>query len=702
MQKTATIATPPTTTSEAFDKALTWLSAAERAESPVLASGVEVAEVLRSLGADEQVLIAAVLSDPGCAEPWPLDQLENEFGHVVRTLVANVRELNRYQTAPQQNLQVPEQAERARRLLLAIIDDVRSVVIKLGYRLIRLRKLANEAPAEQQRLANESLEIFAPLANRLGVAQLKWEIEDLSFRYLQPDTYKTIARQLEDKRVVREAYVADFMAGLRTLLAEAGVEAQVTGRPKHIYSIWKKLRKKNLSFEELYDLRALRIIVPQLSDCYAVLGVIHTHWHTIPREFDDYIANPKPNGYQSLHTVVVGPEDKPIEIQIRTQQMHDYAELGFAAHWRYKENSGQDDALENAINSLRGLLEGETKDLEGREKSFQAEIFPDRVFVLTPKGEVMELSKGATPLDFAYAIHTEVGHRCRGAKVNGHIVSLSYQLQTGEQVEVLTGKRPSPSRDWMNAGAGFLVSPSARGKVRAWWHQQDYQENVENGHRTLEQVKKRWPNSTVTLADLLTRFSQEDEDSLLVAIGRGEIRSTQLDALMRPASAEKPRKKAGKVPVAPESHDAAATVLGVDNLLSRVAQCCKPVPGDDVVGYITQGHGVTVHRRDCKNMLHLPDDRRDRLVEIQWGLQKGAYPVGVKISAIDRSGLLRDITQEISARKINLIRSETYTDVDTQQVKMKLSVQIRDNTQLEQLMTQLRKVKSVLGVRRAT
>lgn len=700
MRGSATIATLPTQTSEQFDKAVEWLNAATRVALPILPTGIEVAEVLRALGADEQVLVASVLSDPGISDPWSLEAIGKEFGSVVQILVSNVRELNRFQTAPDHQLEVPEQAERARRLLLAIIDDVRSVVIKLGYRLIRLRKLSHESEEEQRRLARESLEIFAPLANRLGVAQLKWEIEDLSFRYVQPDTYKTIARQLEDKRADRETYLADFMQSLRSMLSESGVEANVSGRPKHIYSIWKKLSKKNLSFDELYDLRALRVIVPNLADCYAVLGIVHTHWHTIPQEFDDYIANPKPNGYQSLHTVVVGPRDKPIEIQIRTQQMHDYAELGFAAHWRYKENSGQDDALGNAINSLRGLLEGEPKDLEGHEKSFQAEIFPDRVFVLTPKGEVMELGKGATPLDFAYAIHTEIGHRCRGAKVNGHIVSLSYQLQTGEKVEVLTGKNPAPSRDWMNAGSGYLNSSNSRSKVRNWWHQQDQRENLENGRRLLEQAKKRWNNNLVTLAELLTRFSQADEDSLLVAIGRGDIRSAQLDALLRPPPDEKPKKS--KIPEVPASRqDAAATVLGVGNLLSRVAQCCKPVPGDDVVGYITQGHGITVHRRDCKNMLHLPEERLERLVEIQWGQQRGAYPVNIKISALDRSGLLRDITQEMSARKINVIRSETYTDIETEQVKMKLSIQIRDNEQLEQLMAQLRTIKSVLNVKRA-
>ncbi|CAG0908458.1 unnamed protein product, partial [Cyprideis torosa] len=469
--------------------------------------------------------------------------------------------------------------------------------------------------------------------------------------------------------------------------------------PKHIYSIWKKLQKKNLTIEELYDLRALRVIVPDLGSCYTVLGIVHTHWPTVPKEFDDYIASPKPNGYRSLHTVVVGPQDKPVEIQIRTQQMHDYAELGFAAHWRYKENTGEDAALQNAINSLRGLLEGEHHDTEGNASSFKTSIFSNRVFVLTPKSEVVELSKGATPLDFAYAVHTEVGHRCRGAKVNGLIVPLTYQLQTGEQVEILTGKRAAPSRDWMTAGRGYLVSSNSRSKVRAWWHQQDQQDNIDAGRRLLDQARKRWSNKSITLAELLTRFSQADEDSLLLAIGRGDIRVTQLDALMRPPAEVRPQ--TGKKPLTPSKQDAEASVLGVKNLLTRVAKCCKPVPGDDVVGYITLGHGVTVHRRDCKNMEHLPESRLNRLVEIDWGQEAGAYPVSIKISALDRSGLLRDVTQEISSRKINLIRSETYTDIATEQVKMKLSVQVKDNEQLEKLMVQLRKVKSVLEVQRA-
>lgn len=691
--------TPLISPPHAYDLALDWLAEAPRDCREAYPTGPEVADVLRLLGADEHVVIAAVLTDPCLIEPWPLKEIRSAFGETVETLVRNVRNLNRFNVADNEQLNVPEQAEKVRRLLLAIIDDVRSVVIKLAFRLVRLRKLSKETPSEQQRLALESIEIFAPLANRLGAAQLKWEMEDLSLRYLEPDVYRSIARQLDDKRVARERYLREFISTLQAQILKAGVEASVSGRPKHIYSIWKKLQKKQLTMDELYDLRAIRVIVPTLGDCYTVLGIVHTHWQTVPREFDDYIANPKPNGYQSLHTVVMGPEDKPVEVQIRTQQMHDYAELGFAAHWRYKENSGHDDALQNAINSLRGLLEGEHKDVEGNEASFKTAIFSDRVFVLTPKGEVLELSKGSTPLDFAYAIHTEVGHRCRGAKVNGLIVPLTYQLQTGEKVEILTGKRAAPSRDWLTSGNGFLVSGSARAKIRAWWHQQDHRDNVEAGRRLLEQARKRWNNKTVSQNDLLARFSMADEESLLVSIGRGDIRGTQLDALLRPPVEQK-LKPLKKTVLSAPNQDVTANVLGVRNLLTRVAKCCKPIPGDDVVGYITLGQGVTVHRRDCKNMEHLPESRIDRLVEIDWGQESGAYPVVISISGLDRSGLLRDITHEISGLKINMIRSESYTDIDTHQVRMKLSVQVKSNDQLEQLIARIRQVKSVLDVER--
>ncbi len=660
--------------------------------------GAEVVRVLCGLGADEEVLVAALLSDPAYEPLLQLEAIEERFGAVVAMLVENVRQINNVHSRAGGEVRAPEQAERLRRLLLAIIDDVRAVLIKLGLRLVRLRHLKEYPGDERVQIARESLDIFAPLANRLGVAQLKWEMEDLAFRYLEPETYKDIARRLEDRRVEREEYIEAFIQRLGELAKEARIKADISGRPKHIYSIWKKLQRKDVGLDELYDLRALRVIVPTLADCYAMLGVVHTHWNTIPREFDDYIANPKPNGYRSLHTVVIGPRDLPVEIQIRTREMHEYAELGFAAHWRYKESSGHDDTLQTAINSLRSLLGGGESD--SREQgALTAEIFPDRVFVMTPGGDVVELGKGATPLDFAYAIHTELGHRCRGAKVNDHIVPLSYVLQTGEKVEVLTAKHAQPSRDWMNPKSGYLASAKARSKVRAWWHQQDLDEHLHAGKKLLEQMRKKWAVDDISLPDLLKKFGQPDEDALLVAIGRGEIRSTQLDAFFKPReelqpsfdSEDKTSRSAGKT----------AAVEGVENLLTRVAKCCKPLPGDDVVGYITQGQGITVHRRDCPNLAHLPEERQSRVVEIQWGRSESMYPVTVKVQASDHPGLLRDITQEFSARKISVLRSDSFTDLETQQVYMTLTVQVNDSDQLGKLLVNLRKIKGVSQVERS-
>jgi GTP pyrophosphokinase len=686
-----------TSLSPAYQRALDLVRAAGPLQEP-LPSTEDVVAILLELGVDEETRVATLLSDRRLMDKLSLEAIEKDYGEKVVALVKSVRWLNNFRPCLQEEIHAPDKAERLRRLLLSMVDDVRAVIIKLAFRVARLQKLGQEKYEIRRCIARETLDIFAPIANRLGVAQLKWELEDLAFRYLDPQTYKKIAKSLEERRDERESYLQDFIQQLRKVLDEAGVKAQVYGRPKHIYSIWNKMQRKALPFDEMYDLRALRVIVPDITACYTVLGVINTHWKSIQKEFDDYIAHPKPNGYQSLHTVIIGPENKNIEIQIRTPAMHEFAELGFAAHWRYKEGSAQDHALQNAILSLRSLLEDGEED-SGLMENFQAEIFPDRVFVFTPKGDVIELPKGATPLDFAYAIHTDVGHRCRGAKVNGQIVPLTYQLKSTDQVEVLTAKQPRPSRDWMNPQSGFLASARARGKVRHWFHEQDRGDNLDAGKRIFEQTQKRWNAETRPMQDVLQHFHQQDEEALMIAIGRGDIRQSQLDAFLRPELERLPPKKITPVETGKKSTEAA--IAGVGDLLTQVARCCKPVPGDEVVGYITQGKGITVHRQDCSNILNLPEERRQRLVKIDWNTKSDLYAVDLVLDAFDRTGLLNDVTQVLVANKINLIRADTSTDTKTQQVRMRLTVQIRDVDELAILLNRLTQINNVMDVRRA-
>jgi GTP pyrophosphokinase len=681
-----------------FTRALAFMQRAEAISQP-LPKGQQVVEILRTLSLDEDILIAALLADRRLVNSVDIAEIDEQFGDIVAGLVRNVRSLNDFCACKTETMTDPEQAERLRKLILAMVDDVRAVLIKIAYRLARLEMLGKEAYVIRQCIAHETLDVYAPLANRLGIAQLKWKLEDLAFRYLDPRTYKTIAKSLEECRVEREAYIDDFITYLQDLLDTAAITADITGRPKHIYSIWRKMQYKKLDMDELFDIRALRIIVPKVSDCYSVLGLIHTHWKTLPREFDDYIANPKPNGYQSLHTVVIGPEAKAVEIQIRSEAMHDLAELGFAAHWLYKEGGEGDKALGKVVRSLRNLLSNSSSDTTLIE-DFKSEIFPDRIFVLTPKGDVVELPRGATALDFAYAVHTEIGHRCRGAKVNGKIVPLTQKLETGERVEILKAGQARPSRDWMNPNSGYLVSANARSKVRHWFHQQNAEENIESGRRVLEQTIKRLGVKRRQLDELLTHFGQPDEAALLIAIGRGDIRQAQLDTLFRPDLTESEKSTEISRPRSQLGSTNKVDVGGLENLLIRVGECCKPVPGDDVVGYITQGQGVTVHRRDCGNILNLPENRQNRLIEISWGSEVSQYVVDMTLSAFDRSGLLSDVTQVFTEEKANLLRVETRTHANNQQVAMKLQAEVNDYIQLTTLIDRISQIKNVFDVRR--
>ena len=505
---------------ELLEKAVQYAWDIQAVES-AMPSSLDVAILLSTLSADETTTIVCLLSDIRLRNDDFYQVIQREFGAEILQRVKSIDRLHGFKA---NNMDSHEQAERLRRMLLTMVDDVRVMLIKLAYRVQRLRELSDKDEQTQKAIAAESLEIFSPIANRLGIGQLKWELEDLSFRYLQPETYKRIAKMLEEKRDEREAYITHVVSVIKSMLEEAGIEAKVYGRPKHIYSIWSKMTHKEKQFNELFDVRAIRVTVNTLTECYTALGLIHGQWHHVPREFDDYITNTKENGYQSLHTAVYGPEGKAVEIQIRTWAMHEFAEYGVAAHWRYKEKTDQDVVLEKTIHSIRKLLEA-TPENEEEEllENFKTELFSDRVFVLSPDGKVVDLPKGATPIDFAYSIHTEVGHHCRGAKVNGHIVPLTTRLENGVQVEILTAKNSGPSRDWLNPNLGYTASNRTRNKIKVWFRQLDHEQNVLDGKAIIEREMKRLNIKHAADDKLVQHFKLQSEDELQAKVGRGDI-----------------------------------------------------------------------------------------------------------------------------------------------------------------------------------
>ena len=670
---------------------------------PELPSSLDVALLLSELGSDETTLIVSLLSSTRLVATHDQKELEAVFGEKIIRLVNNVIQLHGIQTH-QQNKETPEQAERLRRMLLSMVEDVRVVLIKLAFRVQRLRQLGDADVDTRLDVAQESLDIFAPIANRLGIGQLKWELEDLSFRYLEPSTYKRIAKYLEETRDSREQFIHDVVDVLKHMLEDAGIKAQVYGRPKHIYSIWKKMTSKQRDFHELFDVRAIRIVVDSIADCYAVLGLVHGRWRHIEKEFDDYIANPKENGYQSLHTAVVGPRGKPIEVQIRTHKMHEFAEHGIAAHWRYKEGSAIDQQLESGIESLRKLLDPSQTEDEELLDSFRTEMFQDRVFVLTPEGRVIDLPAGATPLDFAYAVHTEVGHRCRGAKANGHIVQLTYELKNGQQVEILTSKESAPRRDWLIPHLGYIKTSRARNRIRSWFRKQDEAENLRDGKAMYEREVKRLNVRPDTLK-LQKRLKQKSADDIYIGLARGDITNAQLLSALHEISAPETGDKlpVESIPRALRKTKPAGeiNVSGVGNLLTTMANCCKPVPGDEIVGFITQGKGVTIHRKDCSNIINLDDEKQRRLIEVEWGeAEVQTYPVTLLIEALDRQGLLSDITRTLADEKVNVTAINTLSDKNRQTARMAVTIETRDLQQLNRVMDKISQLPNVTDVMR--
>jgi GTP pyrophosphokinase len=595
-----------------------------------------------------------------------------------------------------------QQSEALRKMLLAVVSDARLVLVRIAEQLYRLRQAKTAPAARQKQIAIETREIYAALANRLGVWQLKWELEDLSFRYLEPEIYKQIAISLNEKRNDREAFIEQVQSQIRTELTRNGIAAKISGRPKHIYSIWRKMQRKGSGLEHLFDIRAVRILVDDVSQCYAALGAVHNLWSYIPGEFDDYIANPKENNYQSLHTAIIGPAGQTVEIQIRTFEMHRHAELGVAAHWRYKEGSVARASFDQKIQFLRQLLEPSSQDGDLLDQ-IRDDVFEDRVYAISPKGDVVEMPADATPLDFAYHVHTMVGHRCRGAKVNGRIVPLTYKVQNGDTIEIITGKEAHPSRDWLSPQLGYLAASRSRTKVRNWFRQRDKEQNKRHGREILEREFTKLNIKDLTAVDIATQLKIKDTDALYVALGAGDITAagvaTALQNLRRDAPAERLPRRRGKHRSASSSPQVA--ISGVGDLMCNLARCCRPVPPEPVTGYITQGRGVSIHRQDCGNFLSLNAKNPERVIEVDWGGHEDAmYPADLTVAAFDRQGLVRDITAVLADDGVSVDSMRTDTDKKSMQAMIELGLSVPGLATLSRVISRLEQLPNVVSVRR--
>lgn len=676
---------------------------------PYFLHTLAVAQILTELNLDANTISAAILHDVVEDTSITLDEIRQQFGEDVAHLVDGVTKMDIIATLRGSDLQQQKehlQAENLRKMLLAMAEDVRVVLIKLADRLHNMRTLGALPANKQRRIARETMDIFAPLANRLGIWQLKWELEDLAFRYLRPTDYKQIAEHLAERRVERENYLDHLVTQLQTELDKNNIKAEVKGRIKHIYGIWKKMQRKHQAFHQIYDVRAVRIYVDTIPECYAALGIVHTLWNYLPGEFDDYIATPKENNYRSIHTAVIGPEGKTVEIQIRTWEMHQESEYGVAAHWRYKEGIKSDSAFDEKIAWLRQLLEWKDDIAEAGEfvDQFKSEVFADRVYVFTPMGNIVDLPAGATPLDFAYRIHTEVGHRCRGAKVNGRMVPLTHQLHTGDQVEILTVKKGGPSRDWMNPQLGYLVTSKARQQVQRWYRQQNVEQNIADGRGIVERELKRLGFSDIGYEKLARKLGHKQVDEFLAALGRGDIKPSRIASAAHQLTAPLPRAEASGPPlrkpgVQPGGSD--IQVHGVGDLLTKFARCCKPVPGDAIVGFITQGHGVSIHRRDCHNVLRAIADHPERFVEVDWGYRaSGSYPVDIEIQAFDRQGLLRDVTILLANEGINVTAVNTQSHRQSHTASLTLTAEVPNIDTLSTVLARIAQLANVTDVKR--
>ena len=691
---------------------------------PAMGHAEGTAEVLRSIGAAPTLCAAAYLVYAGDHVQHPEEVVRKAFGESYASLVALTRRLVQVQRAARAAqvgaAQRGQQIERVRKMLLAFSRDLRVVLLRLASRLQTLRWFAQSRTPCPPELATETLQVFAPLANRLGIWQIKWELEDLSFRFLQPQQYQQVARWVDGKREAREHSVHQAQAQLATLLAEAGLVCDVQGRPKHLYSIWKKMQGKGLAFEQVLDARALRVIVPTVADCYAVLARVHAAWGPIDGEFDDYIARPKPNGYQSLHTVVRGADGAPLEVQIRTHAMHEHAEHGVAAHWMYKEAGArgyagisasgefEDRVAEARKAVLRELLAWE-RDLQGPvpgEPVAEAAAFDDRIYVFTPEATIIDLPLGGTAVDFAYALHTELGHRCRGARVDGAMVQLNTPLQSGQTVHVISTKEGGPSLDWLNPELGYLASPRARSKVRAWFNAQAQAQTIARGREQVERLLQREGRTAIERQALAEQLGFKQADDLFEVVGKDELSLRTIENLLRPAAPpasddditlHRPRAEAG-------GGRGGVLVVGMDSLLTTLARCCRPAPPDAISGFVTRGRGVAVHRRGCSNLRQMAQQSPDRVIEVAWGSpgrdKAPVYPMDVVVEAADRPGLLRDVSEVFAKAQMNVTGVNTQSARDRSSAWMTFTVEVADAVRLQQVLAQIGAVQGVRHARR--
>lgn len=677
-------------------------------------TGLEIAEILADLRLDQDSLVAALIYRAVREGKTDLVEVHKRFGDVVAKLIEGVLRMAAISASlnPRHSLVLGTQAqvENLRKMLVAMVDDVRVALIKLAERTCAIRAVKTADDEKRHRVAREVFDIYAPLAHRLGIGHIKWELEDLSFRYLEPEQYKQIAKLLHERRLDREQYINTVMQQLKNELAATGIKADISGRAKHIYSIWRKMRRKGLEFSQIYDVRAVRVLVPEMRDCYTALGIVHTLWRHIPKEFDDYIANPKENGYRSLHTAVIGPEGKVLEVQIRTHAMHEEAELGVCAHWRYKGTDVKSGSshYEEKISWLRQVLEWheELGDIGGLADQLRVDIEPDRVYVFTPDGHAIDLPKGATPLDFAYRVHTEVGHNCRGAKINGRIVPLNYNLQTGEQVEIITGKNSGPSRDWLNPNLGYVNTSRARAKIVHWFKLQARDQNVAAGKALLERELTRLALPPVDFEKLAEKVNMRTGEDMFAALGAGDLRLAHLvNQAQQLVEPERPVEVLDLLPKRPSTKPGArrgdVQIQGVGNLLTQMAGCCQPLPGDPIVGYITLGRGVTIHRQDCATVLQLSGREPERMIQVSWGpVPVQTYPVDILIKAYDRSGLLRDVSQVLLNERINVLAVNTRSNKDENTATMSLTIEIPGLDALGRLLARISQLPNIIEARR--
>ena len=685
---------------------------------PYINHCIAVASILADLKVPPEVIAAGLLHDTVEDTTITLADIRRDFGDTVKILVDGVTKLsnlprvsrgdqhaeNGDHNGEAEELPVEPAAlgrkediasETLRKTFLAMGDDVRVVLIKLADRLHNMRTLGHMPEHKRKRIAQQTLDIFAPLANRLGIWQLKWELEDLAFRYVNPEKYKEIAEQLSEKRPDRETQLEEIKENLVKLLEKNNIQAEISGRPKHIYSIYKKMTKKDKPFDMVRDVRAVRLIVPDVPACYAALGVIHTTWRPLRDEFDDYIAAPKDNFYQSLHTAVMYEDKRPLEVQIRTHEMHMNAEYGIAAHWRYKEGGkGADKNYEQRINTLRSMMEwrSDVNDATEFVESMQSDVFQDRVYIFTPRGDVIDLPAGSTPIDFAYHVHTDIGHRCRGARVNGKLVPLYQELKTGDQIEILTTKRGGPSRDWLNSNLGLVKTSRARAKVKAWFKKQEDEQNLSQGRTVIEREIQRLGIKELNYENLARTLGYKNHDEFFIDLGRGDLSiSKVIREFAQTSDSEEILTEIGG-PLPDNTSTDAIDVVGLKGMLSTMARCCNPMPGDQIVGYITRGRGATIHRQDCPNILNTED--RERLLQVGWGRMERTYPVPIKIKAYDRQGLTSDITALLTSEGVNILN--IAVTVNKSLAELRLIVEVKDLTHLSRILTRVENVPNVL------